>query len=50
MARDVSALADHLGLKSFDFIGYSMGGIIGLQLGSLSPAFAASSFPASAKA
>jgi pimeloyl-ACP methyl ester carboxylesterase len=32
MARDVGALADHLGLESFDFVGYSMGGIIGLAL------------------
>jgi pimeloyl-ACP methyl ester carboxylesterase len=33
MAGDVSALVDHLGLERFDYLGYSMGGIIGLQVG-----------------
>lgn len=33
MARDVSALIDHLGVASFDYLGYSMGGVIGLQVG-----------------
>lgn len=28
MARDVSALATHLGLQSFDLVGYSMGAIV----------------------
>ena len=37
MAADVSALATHLGLKSFDYLGYSMGGIIGLKLGTSEP-------------
>lgn len=32
MARDVMALADHLGLKPYDFLGYSMGGMVGLQV------------------
>ncbi|MET0803861.1 MAG: alpha/beta fold hydrolase, partial [Acidimicrobiales bacterium] len=30
MARDVSALADHLGLESWMQVGYSMGGIVSL--------------------
>lgn len=30
MARDVSALADHLGLESYHQVGYSMGGIVSL--------------------
>jgi pimeloyl-ACP methyl ester carboxylesterase len=33
MSTDVSALADHLGLQSFDYVGYSMGGVIGLRVG-----------------
>jgi pimeloyl-ACP methyl ester carboxylesterase len=33
MARDVSALVDLLGVTSFDYLGYSMGGVIGLQVG-----------------
>jgi pimeloyl-ACP methyl ester carboxylesterase len=33
MARDVSALVDHLGVPSFDYLGYSMGAIIGLEVG-----------------
>src|SRR6188768_257100 len=33
MARDVSALIDHLGVGSFDYLGYSMGAIIGLEVG-----------------
>ena len=33
MARDVSALVDLLGASSFDYLGYSMGGVIGLQVG-----------------
>lgn len=33
MARDVSALVDLLGVTQFDYVGYSMGGIIGLQTG-----------------
>lgn len=33
MARDVSALVDLLGVQSFDYLGYSMGGVIGLQIG-----------------
>lgn len=32
MAGDVMALADHLGCKSYDYVGYSMGGVIGLRL------------------
>lgn len=32
MSRDVSALVDHLGVTSFDYLGYSMGGVIGLRL------------------
>ncbi|RYE07153.1 MAG: alpha/beta fold hydrolase [Hyphomicrobiales bacterium] len=30
MARDVSALASHLGLKQFDLVGYSMGAVVAL--------------------
>lgn len=37
MADDVSALATHLGLTHFDFVGYSMGGIIGLALAAADP-------------
>ena len=37
MAADVSALADHIGLESFDFAGYSMGGIIGLEVARIEP-------------
>jgi pimeloyl-ACP methyl ester carboxylesterase len=33
MAGDVSALLDHLGLERFEYLGYSMGAIIGLQVG-----------------
>ena len=32
MARDVSALIDHLGVEHFDYLGYSMGAIIGLEV------------------
>lgn len=32
MAGDVMALADHLGLERYDFVGYSMGGVVGLRL------------------
>lgn len=32
-ARDVVALADHLGLARFTFVGHSMGGVIGMELG-----------------
>ncbi len=32
MSRDVAALADHLGLEQYDYLGYSMGGVIGLRL------------------
>ncbi len=32
MARDLTALADHLGLRAFDLGGYSMGGHIALNL------------------
>jgi len=30
MARDITTLADHLGLESFDLLGYSMGAIVAL--------------------
>jgi 3-oxoadipate enol-lactonase len=33
MANDVIGMADHLGLQSFTYIGHSMGGVIGMQLG-----------------
>ena len=33
MASDVSALATELGLERFDYVGYSMGGVIGLGVG-----------------
>ncbi|MFQ5382423.1 MAG: alpha/beta fold hydrolase, partial [Dehalococcoidia bacterium] len=33
MAEDVVGMADHLGLDTFTFIGHSMGGVIGMQLG-----------------
>lgn len=32
-ARDVIGMADHLGLERFTFVGHSMGGGIGMQLG-----------------
>jgi pimeloyl-ACP methyl ester carboxylesterase len=32
MAEDVSALIDFLGIEQFDYLGYSMGGVIGLRL------------------
>lgn len=37
MAEDVMALADHLALEAYDYLGYSMGGVIGLRLGALDP-------------
>jgi pimeloyl-ACP methyl ester carboxylesterase len=37
MAADVSALADRLGIASFDFVGYSMGGVVGLELARIDP-------------
>lgn len=37
MGRDVSALLDTLSVTSFDFLGYSMGGIIGLQVAAHEP-------------
>jgi pimeloyl-ACP methyl ester carboxylesterase len=37
MATDVSSLADHLGLGSFDYVGYSMGGVIGLRVAAADP-------------
>ena len=36
-ARDVLAVADHLGLESFDLLGYSMGGRIALRTVLLAP-------------
>jgi pimeloyl-ACP methyl ester carboxylesterase len=33
MANDVIGMADHLGLETFTYIGHSMGGVIGMQLG-----------------
>jgi pimeloyl-ACP methyl ester carboxylesterase len=33
MAKDVSALVDLLGVGTFDYLGYSMGGVIGIQVG-----------------
>lgn len=32
MSRDVSALIDHLNAERFDYLGYSMGGVIGLRM------------------
>lgn len=32
-ARDVVGMADHLGLDRFTYVGHSMGGVIGMQLG-----------------
>ena len=32
-ARDIIALADHLGLETFTYCGHSMGGVIGIELG-----------------
>jgi pimeloyl-ACP methyl ester carboxylesterase len=32
-ARDVIAMADHLGLDKFTYCGHSMGGVIGMELG-----------------
>lgn len=32
-ADDVIGMADHLGLERFTFVGHSMGGVIGMQLG-----------------
>jgi len=37
MARDVMALADHLGFEQYDLIGYSMGGAIATVTASLDP-------------
>lgn len=37
MAQDVMALADRLGLDHYDFVGYSMGGVIGLRLATMEP-------------
>lgn len=37
MARDVSELADHLGLTSFDLVGYSMGAIVSVIVASQEP-------------
>ena len=37
MARDVMALADHLGFESYDLVGYSMGGAIAATTASLDP-------------
>ena len=37
MAHDVVALADHLGLDRYDYLGYSMGGVIGLRLATIEP-------------
>jgi pimeloyl-ACP methyl ester carboxylesterase len=37
MSADISALADHLGIEAFDYLGYSMGGIIGLRLAVAEP-------------
>lgn len=33
MADDVIGMADHLGLYTFSYVGHSMGGVIGMQLG-----------------
>lgn len=32
MSEDVSALVSHLAIEAFDYLGYSMGGVIGLRL------------------
>lgn len=37
MSMDVAALVDHLGLAQFDYLGYSMGAIIGLRLAVAEP-------------
>jgi pimeloyl-ACP methyl ester carboxylesterase len=37
MAHDVIALLDHLGLPNADYIGYSMGGFIGVSAAALAP-------------
>ncbi len=37
LGRDVLALADHLGIKRFDFCGLSMGGMTGMWLGINAP-------------
>lgn len=37
MARDVAELADHLGLTSFDLVGYSMGAIVSVIVASQEP-------------
>ncbi len=37
MARDVSALVDHLGLDQFDMVGYSMGGRVTAQVAMSEP-------------
>lgn len=37
MARDVSALATHLGLPAFDLVGYSMGAIVSLLCATAEP-------------
>jgi pimeloyl-ACP methyl ester carboxylesterase len=37
MARDVMALADHLGFECYDLVGYSMGGAIATVTASLDP-------------
>ena len=37
MARDVMALADHLGFERYDLVGYSMGGAIATVTASLDP-------------
>ncbi len=37
MARDVMALADHLGFSQYDLVGYSMGGAIAAVTASLDP-------------
>lgn len=37
MARDVSALLDHLGIDRVDVVGYSMGGIVGLAAATREP-------------
>jgi pimeloyl-ACP methyl ester carboxylesterase len=37
MARDVSALLDHLGLEAVDVVGYSMGGIVAMAVATVEP-------------